>query len=96
MEALVRLMTAVGAAAFVGALLWLLRRRIPLRLAGGQAGRLRILAQADRLHLSPQHSVHVVRVGDRGFVLVIHSGGCTLLETRPWSELRDGAREAAA
>ena len=38
--------------------------------------------------LSPGHTLHLVRVGDRAMALATHSGGCTLLETRDWSGLR--------
>jgi flagellar biogenesis protein FliO len=41
--------------------------------------------------LGPGHALHLVRVADRVFALATHSGGCTLLEARPWSEVRQSA-----
>jgi flagellar biogenesis protein FliO len=38
--------------------------------------------------LAPGHTLHLVRVADRAMALATHTGGCTLLETRAWSELR--------
>jgi flagellar biosynthetic protein FliO len=73
----------IAAIAFVfgllGGALWWLRRR---GMAGWRpAGSSPKMAVIDRLRLTPQHSVHIVRVGKRNFVIAVHTNGCTLLDT---------------
>jgi flagellar biogenesis protein FliO len=41
------------------------------------------LERLERLSLSPQHSLNLVRVGDRELLIAVHAGGCTLLEAAP-------------
>jgi len=69
----------------LGASFWLLRRKGALRWK--QAGRARKgsrpLESLDRLALSPQHALHLVRAADRMWLLVTHAGGCTLLSPLP-------------
>jgi flagellar biosynthetic protein FliO len=69
----------------LAAALWALRRRGVLPRAGilrarKAAGRLEAI---ERLALSPQHTLHLVRVADRALLIGAHSGGCTLLESLP-------------
>jgi flagellar biogenesis protein FliO len=45
--------------------------------------------------LAPGHTIHLVRVADRVMALATHGSGCTLLEARPWSELRDALKPEA-
>jgi flagellar biogenesis protein FliO len=40
----------------------------------------------DRVRLTPQHSIHLVRIGRRGFLVSVHPTGCTLLEARAVEE----------
>jgi hypothetical protein len=44
----------------------------------------------DRVRLTQHHSVHLLRVGRRGLLVVLHPGGCTLLEARAIEELTAG------
>lgn len=65
--------------------LWALRRRGVLPRPGflrarKAPGRLEAM---ERLALSPQHTLHLVRVADRALLIGAHSGGCTLLESMP-------------
>ena len=61
--------------------LWFLRKKgaagFPKRHSGA-----RLLESVAKLPLSGQHSVHVVRVGDRELVLGLHPSGVTLLAER--------------
>ncbi|MCC7498467.1 MAG: flagellar biosynthetic protein FliO [Bryobacterales bacterium] len=94
---------ALGVLALMGALLWLLRRRgiaqfAPLRRAP-RKGRAP-LETVDRVMLTPQHSVHLVRVADRALLVGVSPGGCVCLERLAWAEvsspdspdLREGGR----
>ena len=67
--------------ALLGLALWKLRRRGPplgalwrKPVAGGRA-----LEAVERLALTPQHAVHLVRVNGRELVVATHPQGCTLL-----------------
>jgi flagellar biogenesis protein FliO len=75
--------------ALLGATLWLLRRGagIRLRIAGASRGKQSVMESRARLSLSPQHALHLVRVGDRAVLVAVHSNGCELLESRPWRDL---------
>ena len=79
--------------ALLGATLWVLRRGTVLRLGLSRASRRKVsvMELQDRLALSPQHALHLVRVGDRAVLVAVHSGGCALLESRPWHDLAAGA-----
>jgi flagellar biogenesis protein FliO len=37
----------------------------------------------ERVRLTPQHSVHIVRAGNRHLTIAVHPTGCTLLESHP-------------
>ena len=67
--------------ALLWAALWLLRRK-GLIQAGRSVRRPmseHTIEVLDRIRLTPQHSVHVVRVSDRRLVLGVHASGFTLL-----------------
>ena len=38
--------------------------------------------------LGPGQTLHMVRVGDRALVLAAHPTGCTVVDARPWDEVR--------
>jgi len=50
-----------------------------------------MLETRGRLALSPQHSVHVIRVGERELVLAVHPQGVTLLCELTPASVRKGA-----
>lgn len=66
----------------LGAMLWLFRSKgmATFRFArrGSSAGRQ--LEVVERLPLTPNHSVHLIRVGNRTLLIGVAPGGCTLLE----------------
>lgn len=80
---------ALTLALLAAGLYWLRRngaaqwRSARLRRAGGG----RTLEVIESRALSPGHTLHLVRIADRALALATHSGGCTLLEARPWAEL---------
>jgi flagellar biogenesis protein FliO len=71
--------------ALLGAALWTLRRGGRLRIPGGMrpAGRGRTLESVERLALTPQHSLHLVKIGGRELVVATYPQGCALLTERP-------------
>ncbi|HEY2842774.1 MAG TPA: flagellar biosynthetic protein FliO [Bryobacteraceae bacterium] len=65
--------------------LWLLKRKGWARTSFRRAARpgqprLEVL---DRLSLTPQHSLHLVRVADRTLLVGLSPQGCNLLESGP-------------
>ena len=78
----------VGAViALLAACLWWLRRRgiaavlRPRRRAG------RRLQSVERLPLGPQHTLHLVRMGERALIVGCSPAGCALLAERAWHEI---------
>ena|SRR5579872_3511000 len=70
----------------LGGLLWLLRNRgmaFPRR--GARRKSERHLESIARLPLTPQHSVHLVRVSDHAVLLALSPSGCTLVERVEWN-----------
>lgn len=72
-------------ALLVGAL-WFLRNRGFANyrgLPGRQSSQ--HLERIARLPLTPQHSVHLVRLSDHAILIGVSPSGCTLLESISWS-----------
>jgi flagellar biosynthetic protein FliO len=86
-------LAAVGAVlALLAATLWWLRRRgfaalVPMKRTAG-----RRLECLERLSLGPQHTLHLVRVGDTALLLASTPAGCALVQSLPSSGV-EGSRE---
>jgi flagellar biogenesis protein FliO len=67
--------------ALLGAACWALRRGIgPFHtLRGGKPSR-RTLESVERIVLTPQHSLHVVRSGGEEWILATHPQGCSVIQ----------------
>jgi len=91
----VQQMAAAGAVlTLLAATLWWLRRKgfagvLPARKTAG-----RRLECLERLALGPQHTLHLVRLGERALLLASTPAGCTLVESVPHRQIED-SREAA-
>ena len=87
-------MAAVGSVlALLGATLWWLRRRgfagsLPMKRMAG-----RRIECLERLSLGPQHTLHLVRVGDTALLLASTPAGCALVQSLPCREMEE-RREA--
>jgi flagellar biosynthetic protein FliO len=83
MEILQQLLAVGLVLGALGALVWALKRRgwvqsrIPSRDVQTQ------LEVIGRLTLTPQHSVHLIRMADRVLLVGLSPGGCNVLETAP-------------
>jgi flagellar biogenesis protein FliO len=78
--------------ALLSAVLWLLRRRGKAAWRGGRSPMTEVIESRG---LAPGHTLHLVRVADRVMALATHASGCTLLETRSWTELQQAIRPEA-
>jgi len=69
------------------AALWLLRHksRELFQWAAIPRRQPRALQVLEQVRLSPNHSVHLVRLGDRVMVVAIHPSGCQLLARTRWT-----------
>jgi flagellar biosynthetic protein FliO len=76
-----RMLEAAAVLALMGALLWYLRRRGLVSRAAGRAERR--LEKLERLPLDPQHTVYLVRAGERALVIGCSPGGCAVLDRLP-------------
>src|SRR5262249_17274129 len=70
-----------------GALWWLRRKGMVLPVTPGRVKRTRCLESLERLALTPQHSLHLVRVSEKVVLIALSPSGCTLLEGVSCSEL---------
>jgi flagellar biogenesis protein FliO len=77
MEFAAQVTLAIG----VPVILAVLVRWLKARGMVGVAGRIRHLEVIERVSLTAQHSLHLVRVEDKQLVVASGPGGCTLLET---------------
>jgi flagellar biogenesis protein FliO len=69
----------------VASLAWLRRRGLVRPASGGTwPRRPRHLESLDRLSLSPQHSLHLVRLGGRAVLVGRSPSGITLLASTEW------------
>lgn len=70
----------------LGGVLWVLRNR-GMAFYRGPAMRksTKHLESIARLPLTPQHSVHLVRVSDHAVLLALSPSGCTLVERVEWN-----------
>jgi len=71
-----------GVLGLLGSTLWFLRRRGMATLAIGRKRPRRKLELIERLPLGPQHSLHLVRLGETMLLVAASPGGCRLIERR--------------
>ena len=72
--------------ALLGLVLWTLRRKgfaFPRLLTGRTTSRGRAFEAVDRLALTPQHALHMVRIDNVDIIVATHPGGCSLLMEKP-------------
>jgi flagellar biogenesis protein FliO len=93
---LMRQATAVSAVlVLLAASLWWLRRK-GLARGGARGPRPRTLQAVERVTLGPQHSLHLVRLADRGLLVGISPAGCARLASFDWESLESRLPTSAA
>jgi flagellar biogenesis protein FliO len=86
----IRQFTAIGLTLLLlAASLWWLRRKGLAQFRRARTGR--VMEVIESRTLAPGHTLHLVRIADRVLALSTHSGGCTLLEARPYSDVKQSA-----
>ncbi len=86
MEMLQQLLAVALVLGLLVAAVWLLKRKGWARISargprGSRADGQPRLEVIDRLVLTPQHSLHLVRLADRTLLVGLSPSGCNLLET---------------
>jgi len=86
MDLLGQMASVGGVVVLLAVTLWWLRRRgftavVPRR------GNRHWLETVERLPLGPQHSLHLIRLGEQALVVACSPAGCTVVATRNWREL---------
>ncbi len=93
MEFVSQIAAVAGVLGLLAASLWWLRRRgfgaIP-PVGRGAARRMECL---ERLPLGPQHTLHLIRLGEKALLVASSPSGCALLESLPCRNV-GGRREA--
>jgi len=68
------------------AALWFLKKKRAISFSAGRPKK-GLLESRAKLALSPQHALHLVRIGDRDLILAVHPSGITLLCDLPPSSV---------
>jgi flagellar biogenesis protein FliO len=82
MEGMQQALSVVLVLGLLGGTLWWLRSRGMAQFAFKAAGRCkgRSIQVIERMSLTPQHSLHLVRVADRTMLIAASPSGCSILE----------------
>jgi flagellar biogenesis protein FliO len=81
----------------LGGALWWLRSRGSARIgwARRRGAPTRSLNLIERLQLTPQHSIHLVRMGDCAVLIGTSPSGCSLIEKSVWKDLAPAIQQSA-
>jgi flagellar biogenesis protein FliO len=86
MEVIQQTLVVVFVIGLLGATLYWLRGKGVANFTGNGTGRGggRRLQSVERLALTPQHSLHLVKVGGRMMLIAVSPGGCSVLDGSGW------------
>lgn len=84
-----QIFAVLGVLALLGCGIWFLRRRGLVQFAGGKIRRpgARRLEAIERLALTPQHSLHLIRLADRLMLIALSPSGCSLIDNAEWKPI---------
>jgi len=81
MESIQQALSVVLVLGLLGGALWWLRRRGMAQFAfKTPAGKRKSMQVIERMALTPQHSLHLVRVSGRTMLIAASPAGCSILE----------------
>ena len=82
MEILSQTLSVLAVLGMLGGALWWLRRKGLAQFApmGSRRKAGRQLEVIERLPLTPQHSLHLVRIADKSVVVAVSPSGCSVLD----------------
>jgi flagellar biogenesis protein FliO len=88
MELIRQVAAVAGVLALLAATLWWLRGRGPGLALARKLPR-RKLECMERLPLGPQHTLHLIRLGDQALIVASSPSGCTLVRSLSWREIEE-------
>ena len=95
MEYLQQMLAVLAVFGFLGGSLWWLRKRGLARFTiGGDRKKAGVLAQIESLPLSPTHTLHLVKMADRGILVASWPGGCQAIESSAWNQISPAVDQA--
>jgi flagellar biogenesis protein FliO len=81
MESIQQSLSVLVVLALLGGTLWWLRTKglavFAVKASGGRAKAMKVI---ERVTLTPQHSLHLVRVAEKTMLIATSPGGCSILE----------------
>ena len=82
MESMQQALGVLFVLALLGATLWWLRRKgvAQFALKAPALGKRRNMQVIERMALTPQHSLHLVRVAEKTMLIAASPSGCSILE----------------
>ena len=82
MESMQQALSVVLVLGLLGGVLWWLRRKGMAQFAFKTpgSGKSRSIQVLERMSLTPQHSLHLVRVADRTLLIAASPAGCSILD----------------
>jgi flagellar biosynthetic protein FliO len=82
MEEIQQVLGVVAVLALLGGALWWLRRKgvAQFNVRGPGGGKTKSMKVVERLALTPQHSLFLVRVAGRTMLIAASPGGCSILD----------------
>ena len=85
MEQMQQVVAVLAVLGLLGGSLWWLRRKGLAQFGGAALRRkgTRRMEVIERLPLTPQHSLHLVRVAEKTILIGVSPAGCTVLESLP-------------
>ena len=95
MELIGQMTAAAGVLTLLIAVLWWLRRRGFAQVGAIRPRRGRRMERLERLARSPQHTLHLVRLGDTALVVAASPAGCSLIRSLPCAAFEVNAANAA-
>jgi flagellar biogenesis protein FliO len=96
MELIGQVTAVAGVLTLLLAILWWLRRRGFVQVGAMRLPRGRRMERLERLALSPQHTLHLVRLGDTALVVAASPSGCSLIRSLPCAAFERNAASAAS
>ena len=90
MDLIGQMASVAAVLALLGLALWWLRRRGWSAPVLTRHANRRLLESLERLPLGPQHTLHLIRLGDTVFLVASSPAGCTVAAQRKFCELAGG------
>jgi Flagellar biosynthesis protein, FliO len=96
MDSLQQLVAVLAVFGLLGGSLWWLKGRGMAQVKGfagssfSRRAATHLLRRVERLPLSPNTALHLIRLGDRAILIASSPTGCQVVESSPWSHVDSG------